>query len=298
MARMNPERVVGRFAPTPSGDLHLGTLVAALGSWLHARRQGGSWLVRIDDIDPLREVPGSAAAILAGLARCGLEPDAPPLYQSTRGPAYAAALAALEAQGLVFPCWCSRRELELAEGIHRDGRCLHPPDPERSPALRLRTPPGVIRFHDGFCGEIAEDVRASVGDFVLRRADGCWSYHLACAVDEAYLGVSEVVRGRDLLASTARQILLLRLLDLPVPHYAHLPLVLDERGVKLSKSARTAALDLGDPCAALRRALAPLGLGPAASLDTTEGILAWALEAWQPPPAGWPGSVITDEAGA
>lgn len=251
--------VVGRFAPTPSGDLHMGTLVAALASWLHARRQGGQWLIRVDDIDPPREVAGSAQNILDGLARCGLRPDQPPLYQSSRHQAYQQAIVRLDSLGLVFPCWCSRRDLAAAQQMHRDGQCLRSADPSRAPALRLKTPPGEIHFDDLRCGPIREDVRDSVGDFVLRRADGCWSYHLACAVDEAYMQVTEVIRGRDLLASTARQILLLRLLDLPEPRYGHIPLVVDSEGVKLSKSNHNASADLSNPAALLRRALAHLG---------------------------------------
>ena len=258
-AHDNPDRGVGRFAPSPTGNLHLGTLVAALGSWLQVRHKGGRWLIRVDDIDPAREHPGSAQRIVTGLARCGLIPDAPVLYQSTRLSAYQRALDALREQGHVFECWCSRRDLADAGEVHRDGQCLRGQDPERPPTLRLKVPPGVVGFEDRICGPQQQDVREEVGDFVLRRADGCWSYHLACAVDEAHQGITEVVRGHDLLDSTPRQILIQRLLGLPSPDYGHLPLVLGTDGEKLSKSGNGPVLDLHNPVAALNAALAHLG---------------------------------------
>lgn len=289
---------VGRFAPTPSGELHLGTLVAALGSWLRARQQDGQWLVRIDDIDPPREVPGSGERILKALERCGLQADRPPLYQSSRHAAYAQALQSLDARGLVFECWCSRQD--LAGSIHRDGHCVRTPDPARAPALRLRTPPGDITFQDLLCGPVRQDVRQRVGDFVLRRADGCWSYHLACAVDEAHMGITEVIRGRDLLPSTARQILLMRLLDLPVPVYGHLPLVLGADGSKLSKSDHNASLDLSDPAASVARALVHLGCKPSpAATGNTALLLDQAIDLVHfIAPQSTPHPVASDDSGA
>ena len=253
---------IGRFAPSPTGNLHLGTLVAALGSWLHARQRGGRWLIRVDDIDPAREHPGSAERILAGLQHCGLRADEAPLFQSTRLQAYQEALDRLTTRGLVFKCWCSRRDLAEAGQVHRDGHCLRRPDPERPPALRLKVPAGEIVFDDRVYGIQRQEVREAVGDFVLRRADGCWSYHLACAVDEAHQGITEVIRGHDLIDSTPRQILLQRLLELPSPEYGHLPLVVGCDGRKLSKSGNGPELDTGDPVTALNDALTHLGQGP------------------------------------
>ncbi|MGB8716591.1 MAG: tRNA glutamyl-Q(34) synthetase GluQRS [Rhodanobacteraceae bacterium] len=260
---------VGRFAPSPTGNLHLGTLVAALGSWLRARQQAGRWLVRIDDIDPSREHPGASERILAGLELCGLVADQAPLYQSTRIQAYQRALSTLQAQGRVFECWCSRRDLADAGQLHRDGRCLRGPDPGRPPAMRLAVEPGEIAFDDVICGPVREDVRETVGDFVLRRADGCWSYHLACAMDEPHMGITEVIRGHDLLPSTARQILIQRLLRLPSPAYGHLPLVMGSDGEKLSKSGNGPELDLSDPATSLRNALVHLGQTPPPARCTT-----------------------------
>ncbi len=275
----NKTPAIGRFAPSPSGDLHLGTLVGAVVSWWHVRRQGGRWLLRIDDLDPPREVPGSADRIIAGLARCGLEADGPILYQSQRADAYRKAIEALQARGLVFSCWCTRRELREAGHLHRDGQCLHGPVAERPPALRLRVPPGKIRFQDLVCGPVEQDVRRDIGDFVLQRADGVVSYHLATAVDEAWLGITEVIRGRDLLNSTPRQVLLLQLLRLPVPQYGHVPVVLDAGGRKLCKSSGDAPLNLSSPESAIRAALTHLAFPePPASVREPGALLHWSLQ--------------------
>jgi glutamyl-Q tRNA(Asp) synthetase len=239
--------------------LHFGSLVAALASWLRARNRHGQWLLRVDDIDPPREVAGSTQAILAALAKLGLGADAPALHQSRRGEAYAQALRQLQDDGLAFPCWCSRTDLEAAGAIHRDGRCIGPRRDDREPAWRLRVPDIDISFDDGLQGPQRQNVREAVGDFVLRRADGLWSYQLACVVDDAFQGVTEVVRGCDLLDSTPRQILLQRLLALPTPAYLHLPLAVDAQGRKLSKSSDAPAIDAADPRAALARALRFLG---------------------------------------
>lgn len=249
----------GRFAPSPTGDLHFGSLVAALASWLRARQQGGAWLLRIEDIDPPREVAGSAASILAALQRLRLHADAPPLYQSQRGDAYATALQTLRDAGHAFPCWCSRTVLDAAVVTHRDGACISPARDDREPAWRLRVPDRDIEFIDILQGPQRQNVRDVVGDFVLKRADGLWSYQLACVVDDAHQGISEVVRGCDLLDSTPRQILLQHLLDLPTPAYLHLPLAVDVEGRKLSKSNEAPAIDVADPRAALARALRFLG---------------------------------------
>ncbi len=249
----------GRFAPSPTGLLHFGSLVAALGSWLRARHAGGRWLLRMEDIDPPREVPGAAAAILAALPAFGFVADAPVLYQSQRRAAYDAAFARLRALDAVFPCWCSRSELAATGTLHRDGRCLAPPDPRREPAWRLRAPDLEIAFDDAVQGPQRQNLREAAGDFVIRRVEGLYSYQLACVVDDAYQGITEVVRGCDLLDSTPRQIHLQRLLGLPTPRYLHLPLALDAQGRKLSKSAQAWPVDPATPLPALRRALAFLG---------------------------------------
>jgi glutamyl-Q tRNA(Asp) synthetase len=249
----------GRFAPSPTGELHFGSLVAALASWLRARNLGGEWLLRVDDIDPPREVAGSTDAILAALSQLGLDADAPPLYQSRRGDAYAEALQRLRDQGHAFPCWCSRSDLEARGIVHRDGACISPSRDDRAPAWRLRVPDVEISFDDGLQGRQHQNVREVAGDFVLRRADDLWGYQLACVVDDAAQCVTEVVRGCDLLDSTPRQILLQRLLGLSTPAYLHVPLAVDAAGRKLSKSAGTPPVDVDDPRAALADALCFLG---------------------------------------
>jgi glutamyl-Q tRNA(Asp) synthetase len=249
----------GRFAPSPTGELHFGSLVAALASWLRARHQHGQWLLRVDDIDPPREVAGSTDAILSALSQMGLDADAPPLYQSRRGAAYAEALRQLVDQGHAFPCWCSRSDLEGRGIVHRDGACISPPREDRAPAWRLRVPDVEIAFDDGLQNRQRQNVRETAGDFVLRRADGLWGYQLACVVDDAAQCVTEVVRGCDLLDSTPRQILLQRLLGLPTPAYLHLPLAVDTAGCKLSKSTGSPPVDVDDPRTALVDALRFLG---------------------------------------
>ncbi len=250
----------GRFAPSPTGRLHAGSLIAALASWLRARQAGGRWLLRVEDIDPPREVAGAASAMREDLARLGLEADAPVLYQSTRDSAYRQALDRLRDGGHVFPCWCSRSDLAASAGRHLDGHCVSAPDPARPPALRLRVPDAEVVFDDILQGRQHQNLRASVGDFVLRRADGLWAYQLACVVDDAAQGITEVVRGMDIMDSTARQIHLQRLLDLPTPRYLHLPLVTDAQGRKLSKSDSDRPLSAQPPAALLHAALTWLGL--------------------------------------
>ena len=245
----------GRFAPSPTGELHFGSLVAALASWLRARNRRGQWLLRVDDIDPPREVAGSTSAILAALTQLELTADAPPLQQSRRGEAYAQALRQLQGDGHAFPCWCSRSDLEAAGARHRDGRCISARRDDREPAWRLRVPDGDITFDDGLQGTQRQNVREAAGDFVLRRPDGLWGYQLACVVDDAFQDITEVVRGCDLLDSTPRQILLQQLLGLPTPAYLHLPLAMDAQGRKLSKSSDAPAVDTAVPRAALASAL-------------------------------------------
>jgi glutamyl-Q tRNA(Asp) synthetase len=271
----------GRFAPSPTGPLHAGSLLAALGSWLFARQAGARWLVRVEDIDPPREVPGMADRHLADLARFGFVPDGPVLRQSTRGDDYAAALARLVASGDAFACRCSRGDLAANHGLHH--ACVDRPS-ARAPAWRLRLPARRIGFDDRIRGPVAQDLAREVGDIVLRRADGTWAYHLAVVVDDDAQGVTEVVRGADLLDSTPRQLWLQQRLGLPSPVYAHLPLLRGPDGAKLSKSLASAPVDPGDPVPALRRAWAALGQDPRAldGAGTPDAALARGLSAFDP----------------
>jgi len=305
---------VGRFAPSPTGLLHAGSLVAALASWLDARAHGGRWLVRIENIDTPRCIAGADEAILRQLAACALTPDAPPTWQSRRGEHYESALVRLRRRGWAYPCVCSRSDIAAAlaragvtHAAHGErvypGTC-RPPDfaptadapalpLRRTPAWRLRTqgPDGkdvTIAWHDRLLGAQSQDVARAVGDFVLRRADGLWAYQLAVVVDDAAQGVTDVVRGADLADNTARQIHLQRVLGLPTPRYLHTPLVFAEDGQKLSKQTGAKALALRtdvEAVAALRRAARVLGL-PAALHDgrdlheTPARWLAMAVPAW------------------
>jgi glutamyl-Q tRNA(Asp) synthetase len=247
----------GRFAPSPTGRLHFGSLVAALGSWLFARAAGGCWIVRMEDLDGEREVAGAADDILATLEAFGLESAEPAMRQSRRGEAYAAALARLERDGHAYRCWCSRSELEPFGGIH-PARCLAAAQP-RPPAWRVRVGGAVIGFDDAIQGPSTQDLARDVGDFVVWRADGACAYQLAVVIDDAAQGITSVVRGADLLDSTARQILLQRLLGLPHPTWAHLPLALGADGRKLSKHEAAWPVDATDPLPGLRAALRFLG---------------------------------------
>jgi glutamyl-Q tRNA(Asp) synthetase len=229
--------ITGRFAPSPTGPLHLGSLVAAVGSWIYARRAGGRWLVRMEDIDTPRVVPGSADEILAALTRYGLHSDAPIVWQSRRTNLYEDALATLRARGLAYDCGCSRGE-GVYPGTCRDGL----PAGRVARSVRFRVPDEVIAFDDLLHGRVEENVARTVGDFVIKRADGLFAYQLAVVVDDAEQSVTQVVRGADLLSSTGRQIALQRALGLPTPTYAHLPLVLNEEGEKLSKRDGALAL--------------------------------------------------------
>lgn len=272
----------GRFAPSPTGPLHLGSMLAAFGSWLLARHAGGRWLVRIEDVDTPREVPGASAAQLATLAAFGLHPDAPVQYQSRRHALYQHAAEQLLQQGKAFFCHCSRADLANQHGIHR--QCVaRPPRPQ--PAIRLRVADGShIAFNDGLQGRMEQAVDRDVGDFVLLRADGCWAYQLAVVVDDAAQGISNVVRGADLMDSTPRQILLQRALGLPTPHYLHLPLLLDAQGHKLSKSLAAQPVDDAAPLPALRWLWQALGQ-PTTALEaasTLPELLERAVAAFQP----------------
>lgn len=248
----------GRYAPSPTGPLHAGSLLAALGSWVMARQARGSWAVRIEDVDRLREVAGAAQMQLATLQAFGLQHDGPVLVQSTRDARYAAVVDDLLSRGQAFVCHCSRADLAATGGRHL-GVC-RASGTRPDPAIRLRVAPGTkIAFVDAIRGPQTQQVDVEVGDFVLRRADGFWAYQLAVVVDDGDQGITDVVRGADLLDSTARQILLQRMLKLPTPRYAHLPLLLAGDGRKLSKSEQAIAVDARDPMPALRFAWHALG---------------------------------------
>ena len=275
-------RYCGRFAPSPTGPLHPGSLLAALGSWLLARHADGQWLVRIEDLDPPREIAGAADVQLRTLAALGLIPDAPVLRQSERGDIYQAALDRLLESGHAFACHCSRSALVASAGVHR--RCI--PGARRSdPSVRLHVPDfTTLAFQDAIQGPVAQDVGSEVGDFVLKRADGYWAYQLAVVVDDAAQGVTHVVRGADLLDSTPRQILLQRALGLPTPAYAHLPLVLDASGHKLSKSAAAIPINDDNPMPALRTAWEALGqpVAMVAGASSPVELLACARDSFDP----------------
>jgi len=258
-------RYRGRFAPSPTGPLHFGSLVAALGSWLIARHRDGDWLLRIEDIDPPREVPGAARQQIETLKAFGLHSDEPVLWQSARGDAYAVALDCLLDAARAFECRCSRSDLSADAGVHRG--CVAT-DTKRQPAIRLRVGDERVGFDDAIQGRFEQSAREQIGDFVLRRADGLWAYQLAVVIDDAAQGITEVVRGADLLDSTPRQILLQRALGLPTPAYAHLPLVVDAQGRKLSKSCEARPVDPRDPLPALQHALSVLGQDSRAILDS------------------------------
>lgn len=281
-----PPAYRGRFAPSPTGPLHAGSLVAALASWLDARAHAGAWLVRIEDLDPPREVAGAAAAIVRTLARFGFESDEPVVAQSRRGTLYEAAFARLRAAGLVYPCTCSRKDIEeaaraaaLKAGVY-PGTCRRRPVRAGTrPAWRVRVPDETIAFDDRACGRYSQDLAREVGDFVVQRADGPWAYQLAVVVDDDEQRVTDVVRGEDLLDNTPRQIFLQRALGLATPRYLHVPVVTNERGEKLSKQTGARALT-DDVHGELERAARHLGL-PRIGADTHDAFLIRAVELWR-----------------
>ncbi len=281
-------RYRGRFAPSPTGPLHFGSLVAALGSYLDARHNGGEWLVRIEDLDRPREVAGAADDILRTLELFGLLWDGTPEYQSRRNQAYARATQRLESMGLLYPCACSRREIRAAgrsgaEGPIYLGTCRNGIEAGRmARSLRIRTPLHALGLTDRIQGRVLQDLRTEVGDFVLRRTDGLYAYQLAVVVDDAWQGISHVVRGGDLLLSTPRQLYLQECLNLPHPEYAHLPLALDKNGQKLSKQYGARPVDPSRPATALYAALLHLGQElPPERPRLPREILGWATEHWK-----------------
>ncbi len=289
LAREPPTAPVyrGRFAPSPTGPLHFGSLVTALGSFLDARAAGGDWLVRIEDLDRGREMPGAAACIARALESFGLHWDGPLVYQSQRLERYLDALADLGRRGLAYPCGCSRKEIAASarmgpEGPVYPGTCRAGlPAGRTARSLRLRSPPGQVAIVDRVLGQVALEVQADLGDFVIRRADGVPAYQLAVVVDDAAQGINQVVRGADLLLCALRQRVLQQALAMPCPTYAHLPLALDSQGRKLSKSAAATPLERDHPLLSLSRAWSFLGQAPLpGDLDRLEDFWAFAIGNW------------------
>ena len=287
-----PGDYTGRFAPSPTGLLHAGSLVAALASWLDARSRGGRWLVRIEDVDTPRCVPGADQAILQQLAACGLVPDGPVVWQSQRGDVYADALQTLVNKGWAYPCGCSRKDIESAQTVARHSAAVYPGTcreglggkPARAWRLNVRAVQealglsAITHWTDRRLGPQQQNVNEEVGDFVLRRADGLWAYQLAVVVDDAAQGITHVVRGQDLADNTARQIVLQHALGLPTPQYLHTPLVLGSHGEKLSKQNGALALELHNPPAvlkALNTAAQALGLPPTTTHSAERALHQW-----------------------
>jgi glutamyl-Q tRNA(Asp) synthetase len=308
----------GRFAPSPTGPLHFGSLVAAVGSFLDAKHHGGTWLVRMEDLDIPRCVFGAADSILHTLEAFGLHSNEPVLYQSQRTAAYEKALHRLQASGAVYPCCCTRKEiadsaLHGIEGLVYPGTCRHgilngrdarawrvrtdispsvraelveacpePVEVAPLPVDKLRANGSMIEFDDALQGHITQRLESDIGDFVVKRADGLFAYQLAVVVDDAFQGITHVVRGADLLASTPRQIHLQRLLGFPTPHYMHLPIAVNTAGEKLSKQTLAAPVDSSHPVATLLRVLDFLQQRTPASLAGSDvrTVLDWAVANW------------------
>lgn len=300
----------GRFAPSPTGLLHAGSLVAALASWLDAKAHHGTWLVRIEDVDLPRCEPGADQAILQQLSACGLHPDEPPTWQSRHGMWYEQALAHVIEQQVAYGCRCSRKDIEqvwAARGVSKSrhqelvypGTCRETEglgarsgiQPSASPASgvawRFKVPDNTtLHWHDRRLGECSQQINTSVGDFVLRRADGVWSYQLAVVVDDARHGITHVVRGEDLADNTPRQIVLQQHLRVPAPIYLHTPLVLNDAGEKLSKQQGAQPVDTRQPLTALNAAATVLGLSPR-DTDHADALQQWVSE-WR---ERWTGSL-------
>lgn len=279
----------GRFAPSPTGLLHIGSLLTAVASYADARAHGGRWLVRMEDLDPPREMPGAASHILHTLEAFGFEWYGEVAYQSRRYALYEETLCRLKTAGLVYPCHCSRKDWQAgarrgADGFVYNGRCRHPgqrPAPQgKQPAWRIRVPDRDIGFSDGIVGGYAQNLAGDIGDFVLLRADGYWAYQLAVVADDAEQGVTHIVRGQDLLVSTPRQIYLQQCLDVPTPQYAHLPLLTNAQGQKWSKQTLAPALDLNRREQLLRQVFRYLKLPEAPETDRPAELLDWAVAHW------------------
>lgn len=275
---------IGRFAPSPTGPLHFGSLLAALASFCDARAAHGKWLVRIEDTDPPREVKGAAAGILQTLDHYGFEWDGEVLYQSQRHEHYEAAIHQLQQNGHVFWCSCSRNDINRLSpnGIY-PGTCRHETTPRADSAVRLRVNNDTITFTDRIFGTQKETLSAELGDFVIKRRDGLFAYQIAVVVDDAAQGITDIVRGADLLNNTARQIYLQHCLNLPAIRYAHLPLIVNQDGGKLSKQGLATPLPADKPSEALWLALSLLKQNPPESLQkaSPQALLDWAVNHWQ-----------------
>lgn len=286
---MTPSAYRGRFAPTPSGPLHLGSLLAALASFLQARWQRGQWLLRIDDLDRQRVMPGAESAIYKQLEAHGLLWDEPPRRQTEHVDEYRSALQTLIEHGEVYACRCTRAQLARSalpgpdEPVYAE-TCRNAALPLHGAALRIRTPDQDLRFHDGVRGVQSRNLRRDIGDWVVLRRDGVIAYQLACAVDEHAQRITEVVRGCDLLTSTFRQLYLMERLRLRAPRYRHMPLLVDAGGRKLSKQNRAVALDAAKAADNLLQCLEWLGQQPPPALRRAPvaEILAWATGRWNP----------------
>ncbi len=281
------DRYRGRFAPSPTGPLHAGSLATALASWLDARAADGVWVIRIEDLDAPRVVPGSTRQILDTLARCGLESDEPVVFQSERTDAYGAAFARLHDAGLLYGCACSRKDVESAIAAQAASTSIYPgtcaarlPPDKPIRAYRVRVPADELSFVDRAAGRVAQNLQRDAGDFILKRADGLWAYQLAVVVDDAAQRITDVVRGADLLDNTPRQIFLQQALRLPTPRYLHVPLVLNPNGEKLSKQSGATPVDTTNVLAELNRAALHLGL-PAFSPHSIKEFMERAIKAWR-----------------
>ena len=283
---------IGRFAPSPTGPLHAGSLVAALASYLDARAHQGRWLIRIEDIDETRTIAGAADDIIHTLSALGMQSDEPIIWQSQRKSRYEAAF--LELENKVYPCACSRKEItDSRVSLSSDGAAIYPgtcrtglAEGRIARAWRLRVPDvgdalDIIEFNDRWQGPVRESLSASVGDFVLRRADGFWAYQLAVVIDDADQAITHVVRGADLLESTSRQIYLQRLLNKKTPHYLHVPVITNDRGEKLSKQTGAKALDISKPVSTLLAAAKALELDiKAKAINSVQTFFEAAVPSW------------------
>ncbi|MEI6860505.1 MAG: tRNA glutamyl-Q(34) synthetase GluQRS [Shewanella sp.] len=258
---MNQQLYIGRFAPSPSGPLHLGSLVAALGSYLRARSQNGQWLIRIEDIDPPREIAGATDDILHTLEAYGLHWDDDVLYQSARLDAYQNQVDKLIVQGKAYYCQCSRKQIKAMDGTY-DGRCGRLTNPHISGAIRIRNSAGIDRFDDLQMGEVRVDKNFAIEDFIIKRSDGLYAYQLAVVMDDAFQKITEVARGSDLLIPTCRQISLFQIFDQTPPAWLHLPLICTVPGMKLSKQNHATAINTAQPQVSFNAALAFLGQAP------------------------------------
>lgn len=282
-------KYIGRFAPSPTGLLHIGSLLTAVASYADARFHSGKWLLRMEDLDPPREMQGAADNILFTLEKFGFEWDGEVAYQSQRHAFYRDALDDLRVRNLVYPCDCSRKDWHEkarlgADGFVYNGACANKNifrQPEKSPAWRVRVPDEVIEFDDEIVGHYAQNLAHDIGDFVLLRADGFWAYQLAVVVDDAAQGITHIVRGQDLLVSTPRQIYLQRCLNAPTPHYAHLPLLTNKLGQKWSKQTRADAIDVNQAAAQLRQVMNYLNIPTAPDTNQPHDLLNWTVANWQ-----------------